>query len=454
MEADRITDGAPGEAWSANGQPPGRPAVPAESGAASVVTDRQVQRWLLVVGVVVFAASTAGRVVLDLASSSQRWNMVDLQVYRWGGLLVRHSGDLYGSRFPYHHLYFTYPPIAALIFVTLSVFSISVLGWLFTAASIISLVASFWMTWGALGYRRPATRAGMTLLAAGVALRFGPVQDTLGFGQVNLILMVLIIADFCLPGTARAKGAGVGLAAGFKLTPLIFIPYLLLTRRFRAAGVAVATFGLTIVVSLILLPGQSGKFWFGRLFLDSSRPGGNASVANQSLHGALERLLGSLPAAQPYWAALPVIVGVVGLLLATRWAKRGCEMTGVLICALTGLLVSPVSWPHHWVWAAPALAVAVDMMAPCSGFRRRSWACWLCAVALAAPFFVVPHNLAARPGVQGLGTRVILLVSSNLYVIVGLMVLCIAAFGLMVLGRHGPQGQESQYRQRQLQQLR
>jgi hypothetical protein len=94
------------------------------------------------------------------------------------------------------------------------------------------------------------------------------------------------------------------------------------------------------------------------------------------------------------------------------------------------------------------------MMAPCSGFRRRSWACWLCAVALAAPFFVVPHNLAARPGVLGLGTRVILLVSSNLYVIVGLMVLCIAAFGLMVLGRHGPQGQESQYRQRQLQQLR
>ena len=108
-----------------------------------------------------------------------------------------------------------------------------------------------WLTWGALERWRTGGRLGATLGLGAVALWLEPVRQTLSFGQVNLLLMLLIVADLCLPDSRWWKGVGVGLAAGFKLTPLIFIPYLLLTRRFRAAAVAPAIFALTIAVSVV-----------------------------------------------------------------------------------------------------------------------------------------------------------------------------------------------------------
>ena len=259
------------------------------------------QRWMVTLATVAFTVSVAATfVTLALATFGKRSPMIDLQIYRWAGLLAVHSGDLYGGYFPHRHLPFTYPPMAALAFVVMAAIPMSVLRWLVTVASISCLIATLWLTWGMLGYRRSA-RAAATLAAASVTLWLAPVLQTLWLGQINLILMFVIVADLCLPDSARFKGAGVGLAAGFKLVPLIFIPYLLLTRRFRAAGVSLATFGLTIASSQVLLPSQSQKFWFGRLFLSSSRSGNIAYVGDQSLHGALARLMSSQSAEQPYW---------------------------------------------------------------------------------------------------------------------------------------------------------
>ena len=187
-----------------------------------------------------------------------------------------------------------------------------------------------------------------------MAVWLGPVQQTLDLGQVNLVLMLLVLADLSLPDRARFKGIGLGLAAGFKLTPLIFVLYLLLTRRFRAAAVALSTFAATIAASLVLLPGPAREFWFGGLFLNSRRTGNNAYVGNQSLHGMLARLVGETAASQLPRAALPVLAGLAGVLLAAWWSRRGQEAIGILTCALAGLLASPISWAHHWVWAAPS----------------------------------------------------------------------------------------------------
>lgn len=319
----------------------------------------RMQRTMLAAGIAVFAASVAGLAVMEVASPGQR-SMLDLQIYRWAGLVVTHSGDLYGSHFPHYHLFFTYTPMAGLVFAALSAIPMMALKWLVTAGSVASLAGTLWLTWGMLGCRRSPGRLGMTLTAAGVALWLLPVQQTLGLGQVNLMLMLIIVADLCQPDTAWTKGVGVGLAAGFKLTPLIFIPYLALTRRFRAAGLSLAVFGLTIAGSLIVLPRQARQFWYGGLFLIPGRTGNTAYVGNQSLNGALVRLLGSAPTARPYWLGISVAICAVGLLFAAWTARRGQEMTGILICALTGLLVSPISWSHHWVWMAPALVVAAD----------------------------------------------------------------------------------------------
>jgi alpha-1,2-mannosyltransferase len=422
------------------------------AGAGGASPNRLSHRRLLVLGIAVFAASAGGRLVIELISSGQRWGMLDLQVYRWGGLMIRHSGELYRGHFPYHHLRFTYPPMAALMFAVLSAIPMPALGLIFTAASIASLAAVFWLTLGMLGHRRSAVRAGVTLIAAGVALWLGPVQQTLGLGQVNLMLMLVIMADFALPEGSWAKGAGVGLAAGFKLTPLIFVPYLLLTRRFRAAAVSLGAFALTIVASLLLLPAEASQFWFDRLFLDSGRAGNNAYVGNQSLNGTLARLLGSDLAARPYWLAAAVVVGALGLLLAAWWARHGYEVIGILTCALTGLLISPISWAHHWVWIAPAIAVAIELAVRSSPRavvrdpgRARRWLPWAygsLAVALAVPFLAVPESLVPASIAQGHGAHGIQLLAGNGYVIVGLVVLCLLGLPAMGLRFGAPTGAE------------
>lgn len=304
MDTGRAAGSPADDVVLAREQPPGRAGQP---GARIASRSMLRQRLILALGIVVFAASAGTWAGLHLASPSLQSGMLDLQVYRWGGLMARHSGDLYGAHFPYHHLRFTYTPAAALAFAGMSAMPWLPLELLSALAGIASLTAVMWLTWGLLGHRRPAGRAAAALVAAGVAVWLGPVQQTLDLGQVNLVLMLLVLADLSLPDSNRFKGIGLGLAAGFKLTPLIFVLYLLLTRRLRAAVVALSTFAATIATSLILLPGQAREFWFGGLFLNSRRTGNNAYAGNQSLHGMLARLAGETAASQLPRAALPVL---------------------------------------------------------------------------------------------------------------------------------------------------
>jgi len=355
----------------------------------------------------------------------------------WGGELARHSDDPYLPTYMRTGLHFTYTPMAAGLFAVLAVINVHIMKVLITAASVAVLVGALWLTWGGLGYRRSASRLSATLCVAAVALWLEPVWQTLSFGQVNLVLMFIIVADLGLPDSRWWKGIGVGLAAGFKLTPLIFIPYLLLTRRFRAAAVSAATFGLTIAVPLVVLPAASEHYWLDGLFLSSSRIGNLQYVGNQSLNGALLRLFGSAAEAQPYRLIAVGVVAIAGLLLATWASRRGQEMAGILICALTGLLVSPVSWSHHWVWVAPALVVLTDLATGARWLqtgRRWRWAGRLGIAALVAVFSGVLWSLPV-PAVKGhvmTGSQQLV---GDLYVLTGLISLSVVAV-LAVLARH------------------
>jgi alpha-1,2-mannosyltransferase len=354
------------------------------------------------------------------------WSMLDLRIYLWGGGLVRHAHDPYLFTYLHTGLHFTYPPIAAGLFAGFALISVPTAKVLITAASVASLVGVLWLTWGKLGYGRSARRVSATLLAAAVALWLEPVRQTLSFGQVNLILMLIIVADLCQPDSRWWKGIGVGLAAGIKLTPLIFIPYLVLTRRYRAAAVAAGTFALTIAVSLVLTPAAAEDYWLDGLFLNTSRLDNIRQISNQSLNGALFRLLGSTAAEQPYRLLAEVAVAITGLLLAAWVSRRGQEMAGILICALTGLLVSPVSWSHHWVWVAPALVVLADRVTS-PGWRQagrsrrlRSWLGITVVAALLAVFSGVLWLLPPR-AILGYGMTAPQQLLGDLYVLTGLL---------------------------------
>ena len=185
-------------------------------------------------------------------------------------------------------------------------------------------------------------------------------------GQVNLLLMALVIGDVAQPDGRRLKGVAVGIAAGIKLIPLVFIPYLLLTRRFRAAAMAAGTFAATVVLGFLVVPGDSTDWWLHGLFFNGSRTGFVGWGGNQSLRAILTRFAGSIHGATAAWVAAALLAAVIGLASAVLLDRAGHTMLAILATALVGLLDSPISWDHHWVWVVPGMMAAAH-------YASRAW---------------------------------------------------------------------------------
>jgi alpha-1,2-mannosyltransferase len=355
-----------------------------------------------------------------VAHGGAQWPFWDAQVYWWGGHRAAAGAALYA---PGARGNFTYPPFAAAVFGIGAGAAEGYLAAALTIGSAGALLVLGWLVLGAAGVRR---RPETVFAVAALALAVGPVRDTLRLGEVNLILAAMVGSDLLRRRDGGwGQGVATGLAAGVKLTPLIFVIYLLITRRIRAAAAAASAFAVTVAVGFLLLPSPSRVFWLGGVFLDERRVGNPVNPANQSLSGALARFAGGLDAARPWWIGAAVVTGLAGLAVA-GWAHgRGHRLAGATCCGLTGLLVSPFSWTHHWVWAAPLLvALAV------TAWRRRSPWYGLATVA-AALVFCGPFPLAWLGSLPGLGR----LLAGDGYVLCGLAVL--AGTGL-ALARERP----------------
>ncbi|ONI92193.1 hypothetical protein ALI22I_05215 [Saccharothrix sp. ALI-22-I] len=210
--------------------------------------------------------------------------------------------------------------------------------------------------------------------AAACFLLLDPLRGTLELGQVNMVLIGLVALDCLLPRTPWPRGLLVGLAAAVKLTPAVFVLFFLARGRCRAAGTAVASFAALGAVGWAVAPADSACFWFHAM-PDPGRVGGLAYTGNQSLRGMLFRL----GVGTPVWAVLCLLVLAVTWVVITRTRH---DLTAVLAVATAGLLISPVSWSHHWVWIGPALLVLRG------GVR----------VAVGLVFLVGPHWLLPRTG--------------------------------------------------------
>jgi alpha-1,2-mannosyltransferase len=310
----------------------------------------------------------------------------DLRVYVDGGNLARHNADyLYAWSWHNHRgIKFTYTPFAALLFAAVTVIPFHLLMMLAALVSVGALAITLWVAFRELGWRR-AEVAGPALLLGGVALWLEPVQRALFLGQVELVLMALIVVDLSASDKRWWKGAATGLAAGIKLVPLLFIVYLVLTRRLRAAAVATAAFVVSAAIGFVFLPHDSSLWWFHHYFLDASRTGFVGASENQSLRGLLTRLAGSVNTGQAIWWPVAGAVGVAGLAAATVLHRKGQEFAGLMTCALTALLVSPISWDHHWVWVVPFLVVAVTAAYRAGSTVLRAW--WLAGAAAVVAIF-------------------------------------------------------------------
>src|SRR5581483_9078991 len=283
------------------------------------------------------------------------YNALDFRIYMWGGHAMLRDGQLYMTQ-AYGH-WFTYSPFAALVFVPAAALPLAVARVLWDLLSVAAVSLKKKQVLHLAGYR-PSRTVVAGLVPAGIVLE--PVWQTLFLGQINLILLALILTDMGRIARGRVAdsntvGIGIGVAAAIKLTPAIFIVFLLLARRTRAALVAAVTFVACGLTGCFVAPDASRLYW-RHLFFDTHRVGASY-ISNQSPYATAIRVASGQGHIGGWWLAVPVAFAAIGLATAVILARRHDWLATTAVAGTTGLLVSPISWAHHWVWVIPALVL-------------------------------------------------------------------------------------------------
>lgn len=310
-----------------------------------------VAPWLLVVSAVV----RTWVIVTGFGNES-----IDLYVY-WS--LAPHvlEGDLYQVTSPHSPpdfpLPFTYPPFGALVFLPMTWMFWGLAQWSFRLLSVLCLYWIVRVTLRLVAGERWTTEARLwrqrAILWTAVLLWMMPVFHTFEFGQINLVLAAVVLAAL-VARDQRVAGAGIGLTAGVKLVPAISGLYFLATRRWAAAVWSFVAFTASVGLGFLVDFNQAKQYWFV-LFGDPDRVGPVATAHNQSLRGALSRTFGhDVGMSWPWLVAALVAVVLAGFALRAA-VRAGDALIGVVTVQFLGLLLSPISWDHHWVWVAPLL---------------------------------------------------------------------------------------------------
>lgn len=292
---------------------------------------------------------------------------VDFTVYRLGGAAVRDGVGVYGVVEPVTGLSFTYPVFAAALFTPLLLVP-AVVGFVLVLVVNTALYAAVWVM----------VRTALPLSPTASPLLFTlgwlsePVASTLANGQVNLLIAALMLADATLLRGRRGHGIATGLATGIKLTPALFVLVLAATRQWRATAMAVASFAATVVIGALVAPGQSWWYWTGGL-LCIGRVGVESALGNLSLVGLAARGVGhpQVPIAVTVLIGVLCVAGCLPLL--RQLHRRGLYLTGAAACGVLAVLITPISWSHHWIW--------LPLLGLCAWRCASGWA-WAAAVAL------------------------------------------------------------------------
>jgi alpha-1,2-mannosyltransferase len=244
------------------------------------------------------------------------------------------------------------------------------------------VLAFAWMVGSALALVAVLYRCGLrgwtlSAVASVVLVLCDPVRSTLTYGQVNLLLLALVVLDL-VPGPAflgrrplLPKGVLTGLAAAIKLTPLLFAVFLWLARTRRAAIVAGATFVVCTLLAALVMPAASSQFVTGLLHGDT-RTGGLHYIMNQSVLAAMSRVAGGGGWQLATGFVISAVVALAGAYAAALWYRQGSPLFAVSLCGIATILASPISWNHHLVWVVPLGVALLDRGLPYA-IRATGW---------------------------------------------------------------------------------
>ena len=317
-------------------------------------------------------------------------NFVDLHVYLGGAAAIDHPGTLYSyvyaDQTPDFPLPFTYPPFAAVIFYPLHLLPFGLVAFLWQVATMVALYGAIRISQRLLGFSADQAadqRAAMLWMA--VCMWIEPLRSTFDYGQINVFLMLGVLWAVY---TTRwwLSGLLVGVAAGIKLTPAISGLYFAGARRWREVVCSAVAFAATVGVS-VLVVGDQARYYFTDLLGDARRVGPIATSFNQSWRGAISRILGHDAGFGPLVLAAIAVTAVVAVL---AWrALDGSDRLGrLLVVELFGLLFSPISWTHHWVWLVPLMIWAIHgPLRERLGARIVGWG-WLALTLIGVPWLL------------------------------------------------------------------
>lgn len=381
----------------------------------------------------------------------------DVYVY-WYALNNWFSGNsLYDwYALPDYKMYpFTYPPFGAWTLSPLTWFDYETAARLMIMAIALQTAVIVALVGRSLGWSWGSAFAIAPWAAILVQQCLEPFTQSVGFAQVNTAMMALVMIDVAAPPSWKGRGVASGLAAAIKLTPAIAVLIFLLRRQWRSAITMVATSLTVTLLSWIISPSESARFFFDAMW-DPQRAGDAYYAGNQNLKGFVARALpenawsitwaiavvlalvaavwlclriqaaatsvvtphvisddaapGPLNAAAPATgaassaapatgpaapasdAAKPAASDAVAAPSAVATAPApvlpenlATLLTAAVIMTL-GLLVSPITWSHHWVWG---LASVVALIAV--ALRLKSAPLAALALAQGALFIMAPH---------------------------------------------------------------
>jgi alpha-1,2-mannosyltransferase len=316
--------------------------------------------------------------------------LLDLRTYRAGVRAVVDGRHLYSIELTRIKLLYTYPPFG--IFATFPLgFGplrlVEVLFWIVDAGAATSCV------YFAIGLATDLRGKKILALSAAVAgictMLLEPVRSNVDFGQINILLYLLVLVDLTRV-RGRGRGSLIGIAAAIKLTPLIFLFYFVVKRDWRGVRTTIAAFVGASLLAFAVLPSDSIQFWFHKGF-DANRTGHLGYVSNQSWMGLLHRFpFHYADFGGGLWVLLALGTLAIGVVLAHRLIQHGQRLDAFIALALTGDVIGPVSWTHHWSWV---LVLPIAIFARHSKRQRGTYLLSaLLAMTIVAPYWWKAHG--------------------------------------------------------------
>lgn len=280
-------------------------------------------------------------------------NFVDLHVYVGGAGTLDQPGALYdyvyADQTPDFPLPFTYPPFAAVVFYPLHLLPFGLVAFLWQVGIIAALYGVVRLSQRLLG--SGDRRVAMLWTALGIWIE--PLRSTFDYGQINVVLVLAVL--YAVYSTRWwVSGLLVGTAAGLKLTPAVSGLYFLGARRWAAVAFSAVIFLATVGISALMVGDQTRRY-FTELLGDADRVGPIGTSFNQSWRGGISRILGHDAGYGPAVVAGIAVTAVLAVLAWRAICGASDRLGAIVVVQLFGLLLSPISWTHHWVWLIPLM---------------------------------------------------------------------------------------------------